>query len=137
MTYPTRDDLAKPKDKKKKPMAPRRARELCDQVFSKIIRNVGHCERCGRSDVRLECSHWITRQYSNTRCDFENAFSMCSSCHRWWHDFPTDASDWAIEKRGRAVYDRLREAAYEPAKVDWVAELALLKEIAKREGIAV
>lgn len=135
MTYPSREDLAKPKDKKKKRMAQSTAKNLSDALFSKIVRNIGYCERCGRTG-RLECSHWIGRTASNTRTDFDNAFSMCHACHRWWHADATRASAWAIGMRGQEIYDQLREAANQPSKVDWVDELARLREIAKREGVA-
>lgn len=110
------------------------ARNACDKLFSKLIRSVGYCERCGRTEpeVKLETSHWISRRYSNTRCDPDNAFCLCSACHRWWHAFPTDASDWAVNQRGRAVYERLREAANETAKVDWVREREVLRLLVER-----
>ena len=133
MTYPFREDLTKRKRRKKSPQEA--AKTQCDILFSKIIRAVGYCERCGRTG-RLECSHWIGRTASNTRTDLDNAFSMCHACHRWWHADPIRAAEWAISMRGQAVYDRLREAANEHSKMDWVAELGRLREIAKREGIA-
>lgn len=105
------------------------AKNACDRLFSQYVRSLGYCERCGRSGVRLETSHWISRRFSNTRCDPDNAFCLCSACHRWWHNFPTDSGRWAIEQRGEAVYERLREAANEPAKVDWVAEREVLKRM--------
>lgn len=113
-------------------MSQKTAKNHCDRLFSQIVRSVGVCERCGSyaGEVQLQTSHWISRRYSNVRTDFDNAFCLCAACHRWWHAFPTDASDWAIEQRGRETYERIREAANETAKVDWVAELERLRAIA-------
>lgn len=107
------------------------AKKHCDKLFSYLIRSIGYCERCGRQppEVKLETSHWISRRYSNIRVDPDNAFCFCSACHRWWHDFPTDASDWAINVRGRDVHDRLREAANETSKVDWFEQHDILQEL--------
>ena len=118
---------------------PKSAKREADRIFSLIVRSLGYCEKCGREngEVQLQCSHWISRRYSNTRTDFDNAFSMCAACHRWWHNFPTDASDWAIEKRGRETYERIREAANQTSKIDWLEELERLREIAKREDVKV
>lgn len=113
------------------PKTAKAARSHCDRLFSHLIRSVGYCERCGRTDVKLETSHWISRRFSNTRCDPDNAFCLCSACHRWWHNFPTDASDWAISQRGRATYDRLREAANETSKVDWFEQHDVLQQMVR------
>ena len=110
------------------PKTAKAARKHCDILFSHLIRSVGYCERCGTTEGRLECSHWISRRFGNTRCDPDNAFCLCSSCHRWWHNFPTSASDWAVGMRGREVYERLRVAALETSKVDWFEQHDALQE---------
>jgi len=116
----------------KPPSVQRAAKNKCDQLFSEIVRSAGECERCGRTG-RLECSHWISRTSSNTRTDFDNAFAMCHACHRWWHSDPTAASAWAIEKRGLATYERLREAANRKSEIWWPDELVRLKTIAESQ----
>jgi hypothetical protein len=109
------------------------AKNKADALFSSLIRAHGTCERCGKSG-RLETSHWLSRRFSNIRTDFDNAFCLCSACHRWWHNDPTAATDWAIEKRGRETYERLREAANEKSKIWWPDELKRLQEIAKESA---
>ena len=135
MTYPFREDVTKPVRRKPKRSVQQAAKNKADVVFSKIVRNLGHCEHCGTGS-NLQCAHWLSRRYSNTRTDFDNAFSLCAGCHAYFSADPIAWTDWTIGKRGREVYDRLREAANKHSEVDWPAELARLREIAKREGIA-
>ena len=137
MTYPFREDVAKPRKRAKSTQ--QAAKNKADIVFSKIIRSVGRCEMCGTTGdrVQLQCAHWISRRYSNIRTDFDNAFCLCALCHFTMTGDPTAWSEWAVSKRGWPTYWRLREAGYKPASVDWPAELLRLREIAKREGIAV
>lgn len=157
MTYPTREDVARPRRRwlwlallaataakpaaKKRPKSVQRSAMLrADEVFSKIVRGrVGFCEACGRSGdvVQLQCAHWIQRTKQNIRTDFDNAFCLCAGCHFAMTDNPTRWSDWCIERRGRATYERLNEAGNEASKMYWPDELLRLREIAKREGIAV
>lgn len=137
MTYPTREDITKPIRKKPKPTPQISAKKKADAIFSKLVRAKGFCELCGRSEgVQLQCAHWLSRTFSNTRTDFDNAFCLCAGCHRAMTADPTAWADWTISQRGRATYERLREAANEKSKVWWPDEVVRLREIAKREGIA-
>ena len=135
MTYPFREDMNPSKKKRHTKQAA--AKAAADRLFSKIVRAKGFCEHCGKAaGVQLQCAHWISRTYSNTRTDFDNAFCLCAGCHRFFTADPTAWSTWTLEQRGRETYDRLREAANEHSKMWWPDEVARLREIAKREGIA-
>lgn len=133
MSYPTREDLVRRRPKRSKQQT---AKNKADVVFSRIIRSRGHCEHCG-SGHYLQCAHWLSRRYANTRTDFDNAFCLCAGCHRYFTADPTAWSLWALSIRGREVYDRLRQAANRQSDIDWPAELARLREVAKREGVTV
>lgn len=97
------------------------AKKACDRLFSRYVRSVGYCEYCGRTEpeVQLQCAHWISRRYSNIRCDPENAFCLCARDHRWFTDHPTEFGRWAIAMRSEDVYQRLLEASRKTSKVDW------------------
>lgn len=114
-------------------MSQKTAKNACDKLFSQYIRSVGFCENChrGAHEVQLQCAHWISRRYSNIRCDPDNAFCLCAGCHRWFTDHPTEFGKWAVEARGEATYQRLLEASREPSKVDWEAEREVLKRMVK------
>lgn len=107
------------------------AKNACDRLFSQYIRSLGYCELCGDTGeaAQLQCAHWISRRYSNTRCDPDNAFCLCARDHRWFTDHPTEFGRWAINMRGEDVYQRLLEASREPAKVDWIQERKVLKRM--------
>jgi hypothetical protein len=108
------------------------AKNKADKLFSEIIRSVGRCENCGKgAGIQLQTAHWISRRYANTRTDFDNAFCLCAGCHRFFTADPTAWALWAIEKRGRETYERLREAANEKSKIWWPDELKRLQEIAR------
>lgn len=104
------------------PKTPKSAKAACDRLFSEKIRSLGWCEWCGTSGVRLETSHWLSRRYAWTRTYEDNAFCFCSACHRKWHNDPTAATRFAINQRGEATYQRIRERANRRDKFDWFAE---------------
>lgn len=110
------------------------AKNKADALFSLIVRSKGACEHCGNPHW-LQTAHWLSRRYSNTRCDFDNAFCLCSSCHRFFTADPTAWSLWAIQMRGLETYARLREAANRQSSVDWPAQVEILKAMAKSEGL--
>ena len=45
------------------------------------------------------------------RWDEKNAYCLCASCHRFWHENPTESGDWARKKMGEAAYAELRQKA--------------------------
>ena len=104
------------------------AKTASDNLFSKLIRTAGECEHCGSSNT-LQCAHWISRRYSHTRTDFDNAFCLCAGCHRWFTDHPTEFSRWALGRRGEETYQRLLEASRERGKFDWIEERTRLKSM--------
>ncbi len=108
---------------------PKASKAKADILFSRLIREVGYCESCGKRppEVQLQCAHWISRRYSNTRVDPDNAFCLCARCHIFFGLNPTDFALWAIDRRGIETYERLRAAANQTSKVDWAEQVELLK----------
>lgn len=135
MTYPVREDMNRPKKRRRTKQTT--AKAAADRLFSQIVRAKGYCERCLRTQdqVQLQCAHWISRTYSNTRTDLDNAFCLCATCHRYFTNDPMAWSLWTFNQRGRETYDRLREAANEKSNVWWPDELIRLRAFAKQEGI--
>ena len=105
-------------------------RNKADALFSKQIRELGYCERCGKKagEVQLQCAHWISRLYGHTRVVADNAFCLCAGCHMWFGLNPTEFGRWAIDKRGETTYLELRERSQLTGKVDWASELARLED---------
>ena len=119
------------------------AKATCDTYFSKVVRARGACERCGAGD-QLECAHIIRRRYVGDpdgivlRHNEDNAWCLCSSCHR---TVDTDAMAFAdlvartIGGDKYAEFMEVRGARHRQwRESDWVKErarlLALVKQVA-------
>lgn len=82
----------------------------CDTLFSKIIREAGKCDWCGRDgrQVQLQCSHVVSRKYLKLRWDENNANALCAGCHMRWHSHPIEAIEW-FKSKYPARYDYLMQ----------------------------
>lgn len=98
-----------------------------------IIRIIGKCERCGKRD-RLQCAHIISRTYMATRYDKENALSLCSGCHLWWHKEPILSARW-LDKKYPDRFDRVNFKRQAITKVDLEIVYLMLQHDAKKLGI--
>lgn len=74
-----------------------RQKKKLKTLFSKVVRLVGKCQRCGnaRYDL-LECSHVRSKgAHPFLEFDLDNALCLCKDCHRFfWHKDPHDAVAW-------------------------------------------
>lgn len=104
------------------------------RLHALITRDFGRCMKCGATEA-LQCAHIISRKYSWTRTDLDNAFCLCASCHMYFTDNPVEFGQFTIDQIGEANYDLLLEKRRSTAKVDWSAEAARLHEIAKERGL--
>ena len=102
----------------------------CDRLFSLIIRARGGCQNCPeRRYEQLQTAHIISRRYSHTRCDIDNAYCLCAACHRRFTDYPASFGEFVRETIGQLAYDDLVLKSQERTKVDWDDELVCLKAI--------
>jgi len=68
-----------------------------DNAFSKMIRerdgvcvaNRARTETCS-SPAFLQCAHIVSRSYSATRLDPDNAVTLCRSCHMYFTNRPLE-----------------------------------------------
>ena len=122
---------------------PSTMRNKADRIFSLIIRSRGQCERCGQKPpkVKLETSHVFSRRYAWIRTDENNAFCLCSGCHRFVTANPTEHANFA---RGRWAAAGMPQAedvlmvARDSGKLPsgfWEDEYSRLVEVADRLGI--
>lgn len=109
----------------------------CDRLFSLIIRALGRCERCGSTTGQLQCAHIMSRRYTATRCEYENAWCACAACHRFLTENPHEHVAFAVLTRGVVGYEELQRRAYAGTglKVDWHAKRAELKARAIELGV--
>ncbi len=70
----------------------RNYKKLATADWSRVIRQVGHCEICGRLGKRgkkqgwtnLDAHHLIHKGASSEfRCDLSNGVCLCKRCHQW------------------------------------------------------
>lgn len=100
-----------------------------DDLFSKIIRSQGECDRCGKTES-LQCSHVVSRRHLQTRWDLDNAIPLCYRCHiHWQHKEPHEFVRWFDDKYGGKLYDELKKRANKIEKIDYEGKYELLKQI--------
>lgn len=99
-----------------------------DKYFSLCVREAADntCVRCGRNG-RTECSHIHGRRHRTIRWCKENALAKCSTCHRWWHENPTESGLWFTKEYGDGLDAILIEKRNSRVKVSKLDE----KDIAK------
>lgn len=59
-----------------------------DEYYSKKIRSIGECQRCGEKNKKLETAHIISRANRTLRWDEKNLLCLCTRCHFWAHQDP-------------------------------------------------
>jgi len=104
------------------------------RLHALITRDHGECIRCHYTEA-LQCAHIISRKYSHTRTDLDNAFCLCASCHMYFTDNPVEFGQFTIDQIGEDNYDLLLEKRRQLTKVDWSIEAARLHSIAKERGL--
>lgn len=105
-----------------------------DVLFSRLIRARDKCcVKCGKVDVRLECSHIFSRRHIATRWDLDNAKALCHHCHRyWWHSEPAEAGQWIKGYLGPEKLERLRIKAMTPTKVSKSEKEEIYQDLKQR-----
>lgn len=111
-------------------MAKKRTRrnyqQQADLLFSAAVRGIGYCEECGTTE-HLQCAHIVSRGYSRTRVNFENAVCLCRGCHTFYTPRPLHWDEWAQKRIGVELWTELRRLAIFGPEVDWRAEVERLR----------
>lgn len=108
-----------------------KSKAALDRLFAQKIkaRDGFRCRLCGSGTVP-QCAHLMSRRYSNTRWDMENAWCLCRGCHFRYTKRP---DEWAVllEKTlGREALDMLRARAFQVVKPDYAAVRLYLERVA-------
>ena len=122
---------------KKKKAATKIGMKAADKMFSIAIRRRdGKCmgQPCRFPDkgYALQCSHFLSRSYHATRCDFDNANALCAGCHSYYTPRPLEFEQYLIRIIGQAELDRLKGIALAYIanpypKIDWAEKYAEAK----------
>lgn len=111
------------------------------RLHSLLVRARGVCENCGDqwklNGSKLECAHIVSRRYSRTRTDLDNAFCLCSRCHMRFTEWPLEFAEFVTQRIGEHRYRALVEKAHGLGKVDWFDELDRLRLLAEQRGVLV
>lgn len=105
-----------------------------DKLFGQIIRSRGRCQRCDRQppEVSLQCAHILSRRFTATRWDENNALCLCAGCHFWAHNNPIEFTKLVEGILGTENLEKLLEKARSYAgrvsRVDYEEIVADLKE---------
>ena len=108
-----------------------------DIAFSQCVRAAAdhRCIRCGiqkpptnkRGSSGMDCSHVYGRRHRSIRWCKDNAKCLCTACHRWWHENPSDSGAWYLNIVGDGLMELLRQKRDSMVKTSKQEE----KEIAK------
>ena len=110
------------------------AKGRATRLHALITRDFGKCMNCGTTNA-LQCAHIISRKYSHTRTDLNNAFCLCASCHMTFTDNPVEFGKFTIDQIGEDNYYALYRKRERIDKMDWETEAKRLREIAKEMGL--
>jgi hypothetical protein len=103
-----------------------------DKKFGEIVRSRGYCLKCnkGAEQVTLHCAHIFSRRNVSVRWDFDNAVSLCYSCHYWWaHPNPILFTDFIKDYLGEMKYESLKIRANTIKKFTMEELQSLLKSM--------
>lgn len=104
------------------------------RLHALITRAYGKCLRCSNTHA-LQCAHIISRKYSHTRTDLDNAFCLCASCHMYFTDNPVEFGQFTIDQIGEDNYTYLLRKRQSTDKFDWDVEAKRLEAIARERGL--
>lgn len=115
----TSNMLLKEKDKPKKERKKTKTqlRKIADKVFSEYIRrrDNGKCYTCKKQDdwKRMQCGHFIPRQYLSVRYDEVNCHCQCYACNMLYNGQPGAYATRLDRDYGRGTVEMLEKARQE------------------------
>lgn len=103
------------------------------KLHAELVRSRGYCEGCG-STQNLQCCHILSRSFSATRTDEDNAICGCASCHTRWTQNPLMFGDFVRAHLGQAHLERIQAKAYAGVRGKypdsfWAAEVTRLEAL--------
>ncbi len=97
----------------------KRLMKKTDNEWSRVIRQVGYCERCHNSDCQLHPHHLILRRNYAYRHDLSNGVCLCASCHTLAsysaHRDKTNFLEW-LKRERKGQWEWFREHTIEVPK---------------------
>lgn len=118
------------------------ARGKADRLFARLVKD--RDGRCVVGEIVADecaggpnCCHLISRRYSRTRVELDNAICACVKHHRLIDEWPDVKMTVIHHTIGMVRYEELAAQARDlSVKVDWDAELARLRDLANEREAA-
>jgi len=113
---------------KKSKTSTAKLKKMLDSLFSKYIRriNPSECYTCGKKEYRekLQCGHFIPRQYLATRWKEENCKSQCVGCNIFGNGKPLDFEERLKKQYGEEFIEKMKASRHQIIKLDrnWYEE---------------
>lgn len=85
-----------------------------DKVFSLYIRSKypKNCYTCGRTNVVLQCGHFISRNHLITRWNENNCRPQCVGCNIWGGGKPLDFEENLKAELGDNVVEEMKHSRH-------------------------
>ena len=97
-----------------------------DRVFSLYVRKIYPkvCYTCGKQAERLQCGHYISRQYLATRWSIENCRPQCWGCNGYGKGQPLIFEEKLKAEYGNDFVEKLKASRHQIIKLDipWYME---------------
>ena len=91
-----------------------------DRVFSLYVRKIYPkvCYTCGKQAERLQCGHYISRQYLSTRWSMENCRPQCWGCNGYGKGQPLIFEEKLKAEYGNDFVEHLKASRHQIIKLD-------------------
>ena len=90
-----------------------------DAIFSKYIRAKypKECYTCRKTEVTLQCGHFVSRQYLMTRWDENNTRPQCVGCNIFGNGKPLDFEERLKDDLGEDLVEEMKKSRHQMMKV--------------------
>ena len=111
---------------KRKSQSLSKLKKELDRVFSIYIRSTQpkRCYTCGKTEVTLQCGHFVPRQYLATRWSEDNCRSQCVGCNLFGNGQLLDFEENLKKELGEETVENLKKSRHQVLKLDraWYEE---------------
>lgn len=93
-----------------------------DRLFSLYVRAIypKRCYTCGTQSDRLQCGHYISRQYLVTRWDTRNCRPQCWGCNGYGKGQPLIFEENLKKEYGNDLVEEMKASRHQVLKLDRV-----------------
>jgi hypothetical protein len=91
-----------------------------DAIFSKYIRAKfpKFCYTCKKPSNKLQCGHFVSRQYLATRWEEDNCRPQCWGCNGYGRGQLLDFEENLIKELGKKRVEELKQMRHQTIKLD-------------------